>query len=183
MHPALLPSDRNGSVRYVVTIGEQVLEVEVTPEGVQVDGEPVEVDLSPVDGSVLQSLLVDGRSFALTARRVDRGNWSLGIGGRELEVEVVDERTRAVRAMTGGTAGRRGPEPIRAPMPGLVVKVEVAVGDPVEPGETVAVVEAMKMENELRASAPGTVSAVRVGEGDAVEKDQVLLELDPPDTG
>jgi pyruvate carboxylase subunit B len=169
-------------MRYVVTIGEQELEVEVTPEGVEVDGEAVDVELSPVGGSVLQSLLVDGRSFALTARKAGRGSWSLGIGGRELEVEVVDERTRAVRAMTGAAAGKGGPAPVRAPMPGLVVKIEVAVGDAVEPGETVAVVEAMKMENELRASAPGTVSAVRVGEGDAVEKDQVLLELDPPDS-
>ena len=68
-------------------------------------------------------------------------------------------------------------------MPGLVVKVEVAVGDRIEAGQGVVIVEAMKMENELRAEAPGVVAHVHVRPGQTVEKDQVLIDLTAPQDG
>jgi pyruvate carboxylase subunit B len=92
-------------------------------------------------------------------------------------VEVVDERTRVIRELTRAAAGAAGPRPVKAPMPGLVVRVEVDEGDEVREGQGVVIVEAMKMENELRAEADGRVARVCVAAGDAVEKDQVLLEL------
>jgi biotin carboxyl carrier protein len=63
-------------------------------------------------------------------------------------------------------------------MPGLVVRVNVAVGDAVTAGQGVLVMEAMKMENELRASSAATVKSVRVAQGTAVEKGTVLIELE-----
>jgi pyruvate carboxylase subunit B len=65
-------------------------------------------------------------------------------------------------------------------MPGLLVQLEVAIGDRVEAGQGVAIVEAMKMENELKAEAPGVVARIHVRPGQAVEKDQVLIELHAP---
>ena len=62
-------------------------------------------------------------------------------------------------------------------MPGMVVQVAVAEGDVVDAGDRIAVVEAMKMENELRATAASRVAKVRVSPGQAVEKDQVLVEF------
>jgi pyruvate carboxylase subunit B len=70
-----------------------------------------------------------------------------------------------------------GPAPLVAPMPGLVVRVNVVVGDQVAAGQGLVVMEAMKMENELRASAPGTVRAVHAEPGAAVNKGAVLVEL------
>jgi pyruvate carboxylase subunit B len=63
-------------------------------------------------------------------------------------------------------------------MPGLVVRVAVAVGDQVAAGQGLVVMEAMKMENELRSSAAGTVKAVHAAPGSAVEKGTVLVELE-----
>jgi pyruvate carboxylase subunit B len=63
-------------------------------------------------------------------------------------------------------------------MPGLVVKVEVQEGDEVVAGQGVAIVEAMKMENELKTESAGVVSRVHVSPGEAVEKDQILIELE-----
>ena len=68
-------------------------------------------------------------------------------------------------------------------MPGLVVKVEVAEGDAVHPGQGLLIVEAMKMENELKAEAAGFVARIHVGPGEAVEKDQVLIDFAAPDEG
>jgi biotin carboxyl carrier protein len=166
-------------MRYHVTIGARVFEVELGPDGARVDGRPVEVSLEHADGSPMHGLIVDGRSHRVVAERNGRGRWRLGLRGSTVHAEVVDERTRAIREMAGGGAAATGPAPIVAPMPGMVVRVEVAEGDRVEAGQGVAIVEAMKMENELRASAPGVVSRVRVRQGDAVEKDQVLVDLAP----
>ena len=64
------------------------------------------------------------------------------------------------------------------PMPGLLVTLHVAEGDSVEPGQPLATVEAMKMENILRAEKAGTVATLRASEGDSLAVDQVILELE-----
>ena len=64
-------------------------------------------------------------------------------------------------------------------MPGLVVRVEVAEGDEIRPGQGLVIVEAMKMENELRAEVAGRVVKIHVAAGAAVAKDQVLIDLAP----
>jgi pyruvate carboxylase subunit B len=80
--------------------------------------------------------------------------------------------------MSGKAAAARGPAPLVAPMPGLVVRVETSVGEVVQAGQPLVVMEAMKMENELRSPATGTVSAIKAVVGQAVEKGAVLIELD-----
>jgi biotin carboxyl carrier protein len=90
---------------------------------------------------------------------------------------VMDERTRHIRSLTAGSTGARGPAPLRAPMPGLVVRVLVESGQEVAVGAGVVVLEAMKMENELKAPSAGVVGAIRVGAGEPVEKGQVLVEF------
>jgi len=163
---------------YHVKVADRTMKVELSPDGVIVDGVAARADLAHVEGTDLWSLLLDGGSFRVLADRSGDGLWALHLRGRRYELEVVDERTRAIQEMTGAGAAQVGPRPIRAPMPGLVVKVEVSVGDRVEAGQGVAIVEAMKMENELKAVAPGVVARVHVTPGQTVEKDQVLIELE-----
>ena len=166
-------------MRYHVSVEGRTLEVEVGPDGVTVGGRRVDADLRTVRGGGLRSLVLDGASHTLSARATGGGVWELHLRGRRIPVEVVDERTRAVREMTRAAAAAAGPRPVRAPMPGMVVKVEVAEGDVVISGQGLVIVEAMKMENELRAEAPGRVERVLVEEGQAVEKDQVLIDMGP----
>lgn len=163
-------------MRYFVTVGERTFQVELGPEGASVDGVPVDARLAHVEGTEVRSLLLDGDSFRILAQNPEDGRWDLHLRGRRFPVEAVDERTRTLREVTGGS-GPVGPRPIRAPMPGLVVKVEVEEGDRVEAGQGVVIVEAMKMENELKAEGPGVVERIHVAVGEAVEKDQVLIDL------
>ncbi len=163
--------------RYFVTIGGRTIPVDLEPGRVLVDGEAVDADLASVDGSALRSLIVDGASYSLLARRTGSGRWGVRLGGRSVDVEVVDERTQHIREMAGAMSGPAGPRPVKAPMPGLVIKVEVAEGDTIRPGQGLVIVEAMKMENELRAEAPARVRRVLVTAGETVEKDQVLIEF------
>lgn len=100
------------------------------------------------------------------------------IGGRPVEVVVQDER--AARLASAAAAGRphAASTTIRAPMPGLVVAVPVAVGERVARGTTLVVLSAMKMQNELTAPADGTVSEVAVGPGQTVDQNAVLVRLE-----
>jgi len=101
--------------------------------------------------------------------------------GERVEVTVRDERTRETAALTTAAPGGTAPAVVRAPMPGLVVRVEVADGQRVDAGAGLVVVEAMKMENELRAPRAGMVQTVHVAVGQAVEKGMPLVTLGSPE--
>jgi pyruvate carboxylase subunit B len=165
-------------VKYFVTVGARTYEVDVVGEDVRVDGEAVPARLGAVPGTPLHHLLLGGESWTVAAEPQDGGDWVLGALGERRAVGVVDERTRQIQALTGRRAAAPHTGAVLAPMPGLVVRVEVAVGDRVGPGAGLVVVEAMKMENELRAPRAGVVTAVHVAAGAAVEKGALLVTLE-----
>jgi biotin carboxyl carrier protein len=170
-------------VKYFVTLRARTYEVDLEGGHATVDGERLEAHLAPVPGTPFHHLLLAGRSWTVAAESLGDGavsgpvRWALGAVGERFEVEAVDERTRAIQALTGRARAPTGGGVVRAPMPGLVVRVEVAVGQRVEAGAGLVVVEAMKMENELRAPRPGVVEAVHVAAGQAVEKGAPLVTL------
>jgi biotin carboxyl carrier protein len=170
-------------VKYFVRIGARTFEVELDGKRVVVDGVVADAHLAAIPGTPLYHLLLGGQSWTVAAEPLagGEGRWALGVVGERIEVEVEDERTRQLQALTGtpGTPGAGAT--IQAPMPGLVVRVEVAVGQRVEPGAGLVVVEAMKMENELRAPRAGIVREVHVAAGQAVERGAPLVTLASPD--
>jgi len=165
-------------MRYYVTIDERTVEVVLDDEGIEVDGVRVAADLRAVPGTPMHHLLLDGASHLLHAANGGPGEWLLYAHGARYEAQVMDERTRAIRALTAAAAGPGGPKPVRAPMPGLVVRLLVEPGQHVEAGQGVAIVEAMKMENELKAAAAGVVARVSVSAGQPVEKGAIMIEFE-----
>jgi pyruvate carboxylase subunit B len=168
---------------YHVTVGGRTFQVELGPDAVRVDGASVRADLAAVQGTEMRTLLLDADSYRLVTHRAGAGRWSFILGGRRYHAEAIDERTKTIREMTGAGAVPSGPRPVLAPMPGLVVRIEVAEGDRIEKGEGVVIVEAMKMENELKAESAGIVTHIHVTEGQTVDKDQILIELAAPNEG
>ena len=166
-------------MRYFVTVGDRVVEVDLSGPRPVVDGTPVDAQLAALPGTPVRTLLVDGRSHTLSARPGERrGQWTIALGAERFAVEAVDERTRAIREMTGGAGEDEAAKTVTAPMPGLVVKIEVEVGQQVKAGQGVVVVEAMKMENELKAPAAGVVAKILVQERQTVEKGATLIVLE-----
>lgn len=170
-------------MKYAVLVDDQIIEVEVDGDRVVVAGETHNATLSPIAGTPLRQLLLDGRPTTLAVESLGRGRWALIPGGERWEVEVLDERTRHIRSLTAGGDRPTASPLLKAPMPGLVLRVQVEAGDRVEAGKGLVVLEAMKMENELKSRAAGVVRAVRVRPGEAVEKGQVLLEFEAADAG
>lgn len=166
-------------MKYFVKVGDEEVEVHVDGDTVTVNGETHRAALSSVAGTPVSLLRLDDEVRRVVARSGDsRGRYTLWLDGFRFETEALDERARTIRELTRASAAASGPAPIVAPMPGMIVRVSAQVGDQVQPGQGVVVMEAMKMENELRATAAGTVRAVLVTAGTAVEKGAVLLELE-----
>ena len=162
-----------------------------------IGGRKVEVSVEPIEGSRYR-VTVEGRTRVVDARRVEAGSWSIlpegggtarsidvdgrspdyviTAGGETLPIQMVEGRRADLESIVVG-APRTGPQAIRAPIPGKLVKLLVRQGDQVKAGQGIAVVEAMKMENELRAPRDGTVASLSVREGDTVEANQILATL------
>ena len=141
--------------RYRVTVGDKTYELDALKTG-------------PADLSVL----IDDVSHDVSLEKKTDG-YGVVIRGDRFDVELKD----AVKGAVLGRVAPSGPLRLTAPMPGKIVKVLVAVGDAVEAGKGVLVMEAMKMENELKANRAGTVQEIRVKEGQAVEMGALLLVI------
>ncbi len=168
------------SMKYYVEIEGTTHEIEIGPQGLSLNGQPVEADLRANHDSNVWNLVLDGRSYTLCARkRNGRGEWQIDIDGRRLEALALDERRRAIRELAGTVTATHGPVEVKAPMPGLVIKVEVAADDEVHKGQGLIIIEAMKMENELKATMTGRVGEVLVEAGQTVDKGEPLLVITP----
>ena len=166
-------------MKYFVTVGGREVVVELEGEHATVDGTSYHsAHLTALPGTPIRHLTLDGGSEVLAVEAAGRGLWAVGFQGERHELEVVDERTRHIRSLTGGGPRAGGPAVLKAPMPGMVMTVAVVEGQHVEAGAARVVLEAMKMENELRAPAAAVVKGVRVKPGQAVEKGQVLVEFE-----
>lgn len=164
-------------MKYFVSVGDAVHEIDLGADGIRWDGEVHSVELATVPGTILRHLRIGDRGYRLAARRVD-GVWLVEIGGHTLRLRVEDERTRAIRELTGTGEEGSGPAELRAPMPGLIVRVEVEPGQVVEAGAGLVVIEAMKMQNELKAPAAGVVASIEIAEGQTVDRNDLLIKLE-----
>ena len=157
-----------------------------------VNGKPYSIEIHEVDGmvhfslpdhsgaaSILEvepgvfSVLMDGFSYLVQASRTE-SSIIVDVEGCVFDIEITDPR--APRRKTGSLGGE-GRQTIVAPMPGKIVRLLVSEGDPVEPGQGIVVMEAMKMQNELKAQRAGVVTALPVAEGATVSAGEVLASI------
>ncbi len=138
---------------------------------VSLDGQPVSADAVEIDSNTL-SLLLDGQSYDVHVVESLDGVLNLQTGLQEFTAEVTDPR--AWRGRRHGALEAEGRQQVVAPMPGKVVRILVEVGDTVEAGQGLLVVEAMKMQNEIRSPKGGIVEHLRVKEGQPVNAGEVL---------
>lgn len=117
-------------------------------------------------------LLEDGRCLRYTSvYQAGTQEWTLGWQGRTVQVKVVKSRGAGPAAASGGL--------VKSPMNGVVVKLAAAVGEAVEQGQVILVLEAMKMENEVVAPVSGKLVRVEVSAGQVVGANQLLFEIVP----
>ena len=141
----------------------------------RVDGREVPLESVSAEREVLW-LLIGGRSYEVRREAQANGALCLVVRGRRYAAEVRDPRAfRGRRVAAGGSAG---PVKLVAPMPGKVVRLLKAEGAPVEAGEGVVVVEAMKMQNEIRSPRKGVVKKILAAAGAAVNAGEALAVVE-----
>jgi biotin carboxyl carrier protein len=164
-------------MRYISEVDGLEFPIEILDEHhVMFGGDVLEVDLAAVSGEPLYSLIVNGESFEGYVYP-DEDGWQVLLLGQFYQVRVEDEREKHLRTAFQSTVRKDAEFVLRAPMPGLVVSVPVTEGQGVEKGQTLVILESMKMQNELRAPYAGTVMRPRVKAGEIVEQKQILLNL------
>ncbi len=166
---------------WVVTIDKTNHTVTISTDGITVDGEELDLALEYTPGDrmvVADGHGVDGDEHLTIRIAKARAGFKLTTRGAIHVARVLPVR---VAPYTAHLIEKVAPDLSKfliCPMPGLLVRLDVAAGDKVEAGQALAVVEAMKMENILRAEKTGTVKSVAAKTGDSLAVDQVILELD-----
>ena len=162
-------------MKYVTTVDGTDFAVEIEHAGeVTLEGQPYAIDLRPIDNQYLYSLIIGHQSYDLFVERRS-GQYLVLIEGDRYLVDVEDAHLKQLKAMGGQRHEEHGTVTVSAPMPGLVVKLLVAVGDRVEAGDGLVILEAMKMENELRSPRPGVIKSIQARAAQTVNLGDVLL--------
>jgi len=164
-------------MKYTVHSGESELDIDIDHEGViKLNGEIVDADLHPSLDPTLYSLILGHRSYELRIEP-DEGDYRVQLRGITYDVVVEDERTKLLAGVKAATGGDSGEVMIKSPMPGIVIDIAVKEGDSVTAGQTLVVVESMKMHNEFSAPRDGVIKAVRVERGAKVLQNTILVTL------
>lgn len=162
-------------MKYVTFINKQQYEIEILPDGrLLLNGKPQDVDFFPLGGTEF-SVIKDNRSLELVIDDKNEGQYEILMAGRLFEALVFDERAFAMANRRGAMKIETGE--IHSPMPGLIVQVLVEVGQDVHEGQTLVILESMKMQNELRSPRTGRVQQVMIQQGQTVDKGALLVVI------
>ena len=168
-------------MKFWITLEGREAEVEVAAEGgrvwLELEGRRLLADFRRLPDGEVYSMLMDGHAHVVRVAPAGR-SLEVTIRGTTIPVDVRHPLEKLMQS-THGPAGAAAGETVQSPMPGLVVVVRVEPGQTVAAGAAIAVIEAMKMQNELTARHGGIVADVFVRPGDSVAAHQALVRLKP----
>lgn len=163
---------------YSASVNKKIFEIVNTGSNLIVNGKPMPWNLVQTSEGHFH-ILINNKSYRAEVVQADRvaKSFVIKINGEQYVVELKDKFDLLLEKM-GMNIGSSGKiNNIKAPMPGLIIDLRVKDGDKVMPGDSLLILEAMKMENLIKATAETTVKSVKVKKGDSVEKNQVLIEF------
>ncbi len=147
-------------------------------EGQSINGEKALIDLvSAGDGAFHVIRDSKGYSVEILAADYSAKTFTIRVNGHDYDVQAQDHFDELLEKMGLQSLGSNKVENIKAPMPGLVLEILVEAGQNVQKGDSVLILEAMKMENVLKAPGDGVVQSIEVAKGNAVEKNAVLIKM------
>lgn len=125
-------------------------------------------------------VLHNGASFKVAVENVDyrEKTFVLQVNGRSYNLKLDDEYDQLVHKLGLEIVSGAKLKDVKAPMPGLVINISVDIGQEITKGDTLLILEAMKMENIIKADGDGVVKSILINKGLAVEKGQLLIEME-----
>jgi biotin carboxyl carrier protein len=165
------------AMKYVTTIdGHEYIVDIIDDHQVSIDGTVQQVDFTPVGDHEVYSLVVDGVSVDASVI-LNEDTWQVLFRGNLYSATVEDEREKRLRAALGGRVAEHEDYHLKAPMPGMVISIPVEDGESIHKGDVLAILESMKMQNELRSPRDGKVTRIRIKAGDRVEQKETILSV------
>ena len=162
--------------RYHTEVNGHIYEIEIFKDGhMLINGEERTVDFHSLGPSVY-SIITNHKSLLAIIGEESGARIEVLLSGKLYNTEVIDERAMLMEQRKGGRRSTSGE--ILSPMPGLIVLVSAETGQQVQEGETLVVLESMKMQNELKSPVSGMVSAIHCASGETVEKGALLVQID-----
>lgn len=154
-------------------------EVQIDAETILVDSEQTPIDLVQIKPQLYHAIL-NHQSYTIEVAKIDiqAKQVKLKINDAEYSFQLQDKLDLLLEQMGIGKSSSDKLDDIKAPMPGLVLKVLVEVGQEVKKGDNILILEAMKMENIIKASGSGTIKNILIAPKQAVEKNQLLIEIE-----
>ncbi len=152
---------------------------EFTVEGTNLNGTAVEWDLIEVHENTFH-IIKDNKSYnaTLISFNAEEKTMVLNVNGNDYEISIKDKNDLLLQQLGISAKSSSAIQSIKAPMPGLIINVSVNVGDEVKKGDTLLILEAMKMENVIKSPRDGKIKKVSVQLRNPVEKNQVMLEFE-----
>jgi biotin carboxyl carrier protein len=147
--------------------------------GLMLNDTPAEWDASWQPNGLI-SILYNNKSYTAIVEKIDRKakEVTLRIDGQQYKTTIKEPIDQLLINMGLDIKLNQKAESVKAPMPGMILKILVTPGQQINKGDGLVILEAMKMENILKATGPATVKAIKVNERSAVEKGAVLIELE-----
>jgi biotin carboxyl carrier protein len=163
-------------MRYVTLLNGRRYEIDIQKDGsLLVNGEPRTVDFRTLAPS-LYSVITDSQSYELAIEQTSE-EIQVQLRGRLYSVNVLDERAQLLASRSGGIDTDSGEISIKSPMPGLIVAITVSEGQEIKSGQTIVILESMKMQNELKAPRDGVIQRISVTAGQTVEQNKLLITI------
>ena len=162
---------------WTVRLGDSDYRVEIEEDAILVDGEAMALEMEYTPGEPLVEATLDGTDLTLQLQATRTG-YAITTRGAKHTVRILQTR---IAHLADHMIEKIPPDLSKmliCPMPGLLVKLHVGQGEEVQPGQPLATVEAMKMENILRAEKAGTIAKINASEGESLAVDEVILELE-----
>lgn len=167
-------------MKYLSRITDKIFDVSIENSEkelqVFVDGEFIPFEYIRLDGTNVFVVMLENRSFEFEIKRIESG-YAVNYDGRAFNCSVEDKRLLSMKNAIRQETIVPSHHEIRSPMPGLIVLIEVKVGDKVKAGQGLVIIEAMKMENEIKAPVDAVVTEIKVNPKEAVDMNQTLLIL------
>lgn len=168
---------------FVTTLGQKAFVVDTAGDHqAAIDGKTYSYSFTHITDD-RYSLILDGKCFEIVAALHQDGTATnnreilVSVNGKQQIVQVEEERKHRLKSLFAKSAAKSTDLTIKAPMPGLISRLDVAIGDQVVPGKGLLVLEAMKMENEIKSTLKGNVAKIFVEKGRVVEKGESLLTI------
>lgn len=166
-------------IKYKIISGQSQLDLELDQKTVAANGAEASYKVLHADGQKAV-IRLNNKIFTvrILAEEEDSKSVTASLNGQTTQVELKSETDLLLEKMGGNGSKSASAKSIKAPMPGLIVKIHLSLGDQVEKGQPILNFEAMKMENQLKSPGSGKIKNILVSTGDKVEKGQLLVELE-----